>query len=48
MNMVASQSEDNRIAIIQFVTSEMRKSQTSFCVDFVFGTNSHVNEMKIT
>lgn len=30
VNMVASQSEDNRRAIIQFVTSEMRKSQTSF------------------
>lgn len=32
MNMVASQSEDNRIAIIQFVPSEMRKSHHIFAL----------------
>lgn len=32
VNMVASQSEDNHVAIIQFVASEMRKSHQMFAL----------------
>lgn len=57
VNIVPSQSEDNRHAIIQFVTSEMRKSQASaemffscMCVDVIFRYRLHVNvnEIEIT
>lgn len=44
LNMVASQSEDNHHAIIQFVVREMRK-ELDICTLF-FRYRLHVNEIR--